>query len=64
MNITTLGWLKYMEVLSCRYFEHQCLRFLHSSLTKDWQTIQGGVGNETWQQGMNIRKVLELDMKA
>ena len=29
VTLTTLGWLKHLEVPSWQYFEHQYLRFLH-----------------------------------
>ena len=64
VTLTTLGWLKYMEAPAWRHFEHQYLRFPRNSLTKDWQTIQGGVGSETLQKWMNMCRVLELDRKA
>ena len=43
VTLTTLGWLKHMEVPCWQYFEHQYLRFLHNTITYDWQCIPGGV---------------------
>ena len=46
------------------YFEHQHLRFLHTSLTRDWYILQGGsdaVSLEKWDMCL---KYVELDRKA
>ena len=39
--LTTLGWLKHLEVPGWQYFEHQYLKFIYTTLTYDWQCIQG-----------------------
>ena len=42
VTLTTLGWLKHMEASYWQYFEHQYLRFLHNTLTCDWQCLHIG----------------------
>ena len=62
--MTTLGWLKHIEAPVWQYFEHQYRRFLHNTLTYDWQCISGGVGLDASHNWMNMCKVLELDRKT
>ena len=63
-NLTTLGWLKFLDDPAAPYFEWQYLKIIHRFLTDRWWILQGGIDDEAMQEWRAVMKVLELDQKA
>ena len=62
-NLTTLGWLKYLEDDGFLHFEWHYLKFLHQCLTTKWWTIQFGFDEEAKNLWYLIFKVLKETTK-
>ena len=63
-NLTTLGWLKWMQDLGFAYFEWQYLKFIKMNLTDYWEDLQRSTSRATLFKLIHIFEVLELDKKA
>ena len=62
--LTTLGWMKYLEVPYFEYFEWKHLKVVNWFLTDKWPLLQAGNDEEALDLWIKATRVLELDNKA
>ena len=62
--LTTLGWMKHLEVPYFEYFEWKHLKVVNWFLTDKWPLLQAGIDEEATDLWIKATRVLELDNKA